>query len=179
MKLLIENWRSYISENEAVKCPPPTQDLDLNTKNRDRCRKEADYGPMNPLKPSLKYWQLAAGKWAGATPQEAMGQRCGNCVAFDVSPRMLECLPISTDQVDPMSMVDEQLKDKMINDFPGFPKEGAALGFGYCHMWKFKCHSARACNTWAGGGPVETDEQSIETQTGKKQDTEDDKNNEQ
>ena len=177
MKLLFENWRKYLTEEQEVKCPPATQDLDLNTKNRDRCRSEADYGPMNPLEPSMEYWKLASEKWAGATPEEAMGQRCGNCVAFDVSPRMLECLPISTDQVDPMSRVDEQLKDKLIEDFPGFPKEGAVLGFGYCHMWKFKCHSARACNTWAGGGPIDTNEQSIETQTGKKQDTKDDKEN--
>ena len=166
-----ENWRNFLSESDEeqeVKCPPATQDLKLNTRNRDRCRAEAAYGPMNPLKPSLKYWKIMAKKWTGATEEEAMGQRCGNCVAFDVSDRMLECLPISTDQADPMSRIDEVLKDKMIEDFPGFPEEGAVLGFGYCHMWKFKCHSARACNTWAGGGPIESDEQSIETQVGKK-----------
>ena len=49
MKLLIENWRSYISEDEAVKCPPPTQDLDLNTKNRDRCRKESSQAKFKIL----------------------------------------------------------------------------------------------------------------------------------
>jgi len=168
MKLLLEGWRRFVEEAKKLACPEPTQDLALNTKNRDRSRKQADYGPMNPLEPSMGYWKLAAGKWAGATPKEAMGQRCGNCVAFDVSPRMLECLPISTEQTDPMSMVDEQLRGKMLEDFPGFPK-GAALGFGYCWMWKFKCHSARACNTWAGGGPIKTDGQSAQWQTGKKQ----------
>ena len=94
MKLLFENWRKYLNESiditigkiKGLACPEPTQDLALNTKNRDRSREQADYGPMNPLEPSMGYWKLAAGKWAGATPKEAMGQRCGNCVAFDVSP---------------------------------------------------------------------------------------------
>ena len=43
MKRLMENWRRFISEEikvaiDAVKdyiCPPATQDLELNTKNRD------------------------------------------------------------------------------------------------------------------------------------------------
>ena len=70
MKLLIENWRKFINEaKDKIECPEPTQDLELNTKNRDRCRKDADYGPMNPLKKSMGYWKLAAGKWAGATPE--------------------------------------------------------------------------------------------------------------
>jgi len=34
MKLLFENWRKYLTEEQEVKCPPATQDLDLNTKNR-------------------------------------------------------------------------------------------------------------------------------------------------
>ncbi len=41
--------------------------------------------------------------------------------------------------------------------FPGFP-EGDFLGFGYCWMHHFKCHSARTCDTWAGGGPISEDE---------------------
>jgi hypothetical protein len=119
---------------------------------------------MNPLKPSEGYWKLAAEKWAGATPQEAMGQRCGNCVAFDVSKRMRKgCLPIAIDQTDPMSMVDKQLQGKEGSDIPGFPDDGF-VGFGYCWMHHFKCHSARACNTWAGGGPIKSDSDSKEWQ---------------
>ena len=149
---------------DKMKCPPATKDVALNTKNRDMARKKQDYGPMNPLKPSMGYWKLAAEKWAGATPQEAMGQRCGNCVAFDVSKRMRKgCLPIAIDQTDPMSMIDKQLQGKKGSDIPGFPDSGF-VGFGYCWMHHFKCHSARSCNTWAGGGPIKSDSDSKEWQ---------------
>ena len=65
MKLLMENWRKYLNENIKItiskaiqiECPKPTQDLQLNTENRDRCREDADYGPMNPLKKSMGYWE--------------------------------------------------------------------------------------------------------------------------
>ena len=35
MKLLIESWRKFINEAMKLICPPATQDLELNTKNRD------------------------------------------------------------------------------------------------------------------------------------------------
>ena len=148
---------------DKMKCPPATKDVALNTKNRDMARKKQDYGPMNPMEPSMGYWELAAKKWAGATPEEAMGQRCGNCVAFEVSDRMRNCLPKALDLGDPMSLVDKQLQDKSAKDTPGFPK-GAYFGFGYCWMHHFKCHSARACNTWAAGGPINKDSVSYDWQ---------------
>tara|TARA_Y100001938_G_scaffold150601_1_gene242354 strand:- start:1985 stop:2560 length:576 start_codon:yes stop_codon:yes gene_type:complete len=152
------------SDVKKMKCPPATQDLALNTKNRDSARKKQDYGPMNPLQPSQGYWKLAAKKWAGATPKEAMGQRCGNCVAFDISDRMRKgCLPIAQDQTDPMSVIDKQLEGKKGSDIPGFPSS-AFVGFGYCWMHHFKCHSARACNTWAGSEPIKSNKTSAEWQ---------------
>ena len=62
-----------------------------------------------------------------------MQSKCANCVAFDVSPQMLECMPGNVD------------KDGIL---------------GYCWMHHFKCHSARTCNTWAKGGPIDDDETS-------------------
>ena len=35
---------------------------------------------------------------------------------------------------------------------------------GYCWMHHFKCHSARSCHTWAKGGPIKKDKESIEWQ---------------
>ena len=35
---------------------------------------------------------------------------------------------------------------------------------GYCWMHHFKCHSARACRTWAKGGPIDEDKVSYEWQ---------------
>ena len=60
MKLLIENWRKFINEaKDKIECPEPTQDLELNTKNRDRCREDADYGPMN-LTADVEGYQVEA-----------------------------------------------------------------------------------------------------------------------
>ena len=162
MKLIVKISMLADKVKDLV-CPPATQDVEKNTKNRDMARKKQDYGPMNPLQPSMGYWKLAAKKWAGATPKEAMGQRCGNCVAFDVSDRMRNCLPKALDLGDPMSLVDKQLQDKSAKDTPGFPKD-AYFGFGYCWMHHFKCHSARACNTWAGGKPIKSDKDSADWQ---------------
>jgi len=35
---------------------------------------------------------------------------------------------------------------------------------GYCWMHHFKCHSARTCNTWAAGGPIDLDSVSLDWQ---------------
>ena len=35
MKLLLENWKRFINEVKEMVCPKPTQDLELNTKNRN------------------------------------------------------------------------------------------------------------------------------------------------
>jgi len=148
-------------------CPPATQDVKLNTKNRNAARKRHDYGPMNPLEPSEGYWKEMAANWKGATVKEAAGMRCGNCIAFDISPRMLDCMPISKDQYlkssDPMDMADAAMIGKNAEDFPMMPKK-SYVGFGYCWMHHFKCHSARSCDTWAGGGPLTEDKSSFEWQ---------------
>ena len=68
--------------------------------------------------------------------------RCGNCVAFDISPRMLECMPGPTSE----------------------PIEDDEGKLGYCWMHHFKCHSARSCFTWAAGGPIDEDKVSYEWQ---------------
>lgn len=135
-------------------CPPATQDIDLNTKNRNLTRDKHNYGPLNPAEPSDSYWEDLAQKWNG-TKKEAMTSRCSNCVAFDVSPRMKECMPL----------VDEGLDEKFGDDLPGFDLDEAKLEFGYCWMHHFKCLSARTCDTWAGGGPIDDDEKSFEWQS--------------
>jgi hypothetical protein len=133
---------------EAVReCPKATQDLALNTKNRNATRDNHAYGPLNPSEPSEEYWEKIADKWK-ASVEEAKKSRCSNCVAFDISPRMKECMPL----------VDEKVKDKTLHDFDGEPQ------FGYCWMHHFKCLNARTCDTWAGGGPIEDDKTSYDWQ---------------
>jgi len=144
VKLIIENWRKYLSEEIKVViksakdyiCPKPTQDLELNTKNRNAAIKaeHIQYGPLNLS--DEEYWDRAAEHW-NTTPEVAKESRCGNCVAFDISPRMLECMP-------------------------GSVQEDGRLG--YCWMHHFKCWSERTCYTWAAGGPIDEDKVSYEWQ---------------
>ena len=140
------NLKQIVVEQKYSKkekqCPAPTQDLELNTANRDRAiqTKHIKYGPLNVEEPG-DYWKEIAKKW-NTTEEAAMKSKCASCTAFDVSPRMLKCIPGKTSQP--------------VKDEHGI--------LGYCWMHHFKCHSARACNTWAAGGPIKTDLDSYEWQ---------------
>ena len=129
----IEDIASLIQEAETP-CPPATQDLAINTKNRDATIKNYNYGPLNVSEPG-DYWKDVAKYWK-TTVAAAMKSLCANCVAFDISPRMLECMPGVTSDEDGV--------------------------LGYCWMHHFKCHSARACHTWAKGGPIDKNDISYE-----------------
>ena len=123
MAKMIKLKELLIKEQEEQKCPSATQNLVVNTANRDRAI-QADfikYGPLNV---------------------EAEKSKCASCTAFDVSPRMLKCIPGETSQ----------------------PVKDEHGDLGYCWMHHFKCHSARSCNTWAAGGPINKDEKSFEWQ---------------
>ena len=139
-KLIWETLKQYVEAKES--CPKASQDLALNTKNRNATRENHMYGPLNPAMPSEEYWQKIADKWDSSV-EEAMNSRCSNCVAFDISPRMKECLPVA----------DEKLHWSY-HDMPGFDQEPE---FGYCWMHHFKCFNGRTCDTWATGGPITDD----------------------
>ena len=115
-------------------CPLATQDLKLNTENRNSAieSEHVQYGPLNLNDES--YWVRVAEHWK-TTPEVAKESNCSNCAAFDISPRMEECMPGS------------------------LQKDGR---LGYCWMHHFKCHSARTCYTWAAGGPIDEDTVSAE-----------------
>ena len=117
-------------------CPPATKDLELNTKNRDKAisSDHIQYGPMNLE--DEEYWDKLAQHWK-TDAKVAKESNCSNCAAFDISPRMKECMP-------------------------GSIQEDGELG--YCWMHHFKCHSARTCYTWAAGGPISDDKISEEWQ---------------
>ena len=140
----MENFdlKKYLAENKlfeaAMACPTATQNLELNTKNRDAAIKAEyiQYGPLNVDEPG-DYWKDIAEYW-NTTEEAAKKSLCGNCVAFDISPRMDECMPGKTSD-----------------------KDGR---LGYCWMHHFKCHSARSCRTWAKGGPITKDSVSYDWQ---------------
>jgi hypothetical protein len=138
-KSILESWRAFLNEEEETpSCPAATQDLELNTKNRDSAikAKHIKYGPLNLS--DEKYWERLGKHWK-TEAETAKNSKCSNCAAFDISPRMEDCMP-------------GQLQDK----------EGR---LGYCHMHHFKCHSARTCYTWAAGGPITEDSVSIDWQS--------------
>ena len=117
-----------IFEKLGYACPRAAKDLKLNTINRNKSIKarHIQYGPLNVDEPS-DFWSKIARFW-NTSERAAQKSLCGNCVAFDISPRMDECMP------GPVSDKDGRL--------------------GYCWMHDFKCHSARTCRTWAKGGPI-------------------------
>ena len=71
MKLILENWHRFITEARLV-CPPATQDLELNTKNRDSAiqAEHIQYGPLNVEQPG-NFWERIAEYWN--TTVEAAG----------------------------------------------------------------------------------------------------------
>ena len=142
MAKMIKLKELLIKEQEEQKCPSATQNLVVNTANRDRAI-QADfikYGPLNVEEPG-DYWKVIAKKW-NTSEEAAEKSKCASCTAFDVSPRMLKCIPGETSQ----------------------PVKDEHGDLGYCWMHHFKCHSARSCNTWAAGGPINKDEKSFEWQ---------------
>jgi hypothetical protein len=134
-------------------CPKATQDVLLNTRNRNIAIKNPliGYGPANPSVENAEFWNEYAQSFeptsSVVTEEEieaVKGMRCGNCIAFDISPRMEKCLPPS-DEYDALAV-----------------QSRAVLG--YCHMHHFKCASTRTCRTWAVGGPITEDSVSLEWQ---------------
>jgi Zn-dependent peptidase ImmA (M78 family) len=125
--------------NEAEdSCPPATQDITLNLKNRQKAIDEYGYGPLNPDLPNNEYWQELADKWNTSDIASVKQNRCGNCGAFDVSKDMQACIA------------------KGIGSEPGSSAMDSvdAGQLGYCKFLKFKCASKRTCDAWIEGGPI-------------------------
>jgi hypothetical protein len=132
--------RNYINIIEAIEkgCPPATQDISLNLRNRQKAIDEYHYGPLNPNEPNDEYWQELADKWNTDDIKSVKQNRCGNCAAFDISPDMLDCIA------------------QGIGSEPGSdPHDTIDAGdLGYCKFLKFKCAAKRTCDAWVEGGPV-------------------------
>jgi hypothetical protein len=131
-----------LSEAEINKCPAPTQNIELNLQNRQKAIDKYGYGPMNPNEKNEKFWKKKANKWNSTNIEETKSSRCGNCAAFDITTKTLDCIAkgIGDDEgtEDPFDVI----------------KAGK---LGYCRMLKFKCAAARTCNVWVGGGPITDD----------------------
>lgn len=130
--------RELINFIEAVQqgCPPATQSIDLNLRNRKKAIDEYDYGPLDPNAPNEEFWQAKADEWNMSNPEDAKSARCGNCAAFDETEKTLDCI------------------NKGIggNDKNWDIIEAGKLG--YCRFLKFKCNALRTCSAWVEGGPI-------------------------
>ncbi|CAB4144997.1 hypothetical protein UFOVP1217_112 [uncultured Caudovirales phage] len=122
------------------KCPPATQDIGINIKNRQKAIDTAAYGPLNPNEPNAEFWKKKADRW-DVTIESAKKQRCGNCILFVRSPRVLNCIESALGNEEGNTAMDIVEAGKI----------------GYCEAFDFKCHSQRTCDAWVVGGPTVTD----------------------
>jgi hypothetical protein len=130
---------SLIAALDVEECPPATQDIQLNLKNRQNAIDNVGYGPLNPKEPNEEFWQDKADKWK-TSPEEAKKSVCGNCVFFVRTPKMLDCISTGIEQGG-----SEQIDaDAAISQ----------AELGYCEALDFKCAASRTCNAWAVGGPI-------------------------
>jgi len=118
-------------------CPPATQDITLNLKNRQKAIDEYGYGPLNPDMPNNKFWMAKVDEWNLDSPEEAKSSLCGNCAAFDQREATLDCIAQGIGS-------DQGADDPTID----------AGDLGYCRFLKFKCASRRTCDAWVTGGPL-------------------------
>lgn len=115
---------------EGMACPPATQDITLNLKNRGRAIESAMYGPENPALPNTAFWREMAKEW-DVSPEDAKMSRCGNCAAFDREPKMLQCIA------------------QGMGEGSGDPWSAIKAGdLGYCEIFDFKCAASRTCRAW-------------------------------
>ena len=132
------NKSESVTEAPDNKCPPATQDITLNLKNRQKAIDEYGYGPLNPDMPNNKFWMAKQDEWNLDSVEEAQQSLCGNCAAFDIRQDTLDCIAQGIDADNP-------------EDAEGVIDAG---DLGYCKFLKFKCASRRTCDAWVTGGPL-------------------------
>ena len=126
------------SSEFTKKCPPATQDIGLNLKNRQKAINEYGYGPLNPSEPNIKFWAKKMDMWQLDSINEAKKSLCGNCAAFDLTTHALNCIA-------------KGIGSEGGND----PHDVIEAGhLGYCRFLKFKCAALRTCDAWVTGGPL-------------------------
>ena len=133
----IKGFRFEGIETKAEKgCPPATQDIKVNIKNRQKAIDDAAYGPLNPRQPNNEFWKKKGNRW-DVSETEAKKQLCGNCILFMRTPKMLNCIEggLGNESGSAWDVID-------------------AGKIGYCEAFDFKCHSERTCDAWVVGGPT-------------------------
>jgi len=128
---------SIKAQNQSAQfaaCPPETQDIELNLKNRQKAIDEAHYGPQNPNEPNEDYWKAKADMFQGDV-EAAKKSLCGNCAFFDQKKKTLDCIAKGIGGEDAWDTI-------------------KAGDLGVCQAFSFKCASQRTCDAWVSGGPI-------------------------
>jgi len=124
----------------AIECPPATQDISINLANRKTCVDKANYGPANPNLPNQEFWQAKADLFK-TSAEQAKTMRCGNCAAFVVKEKMIECIQKGIASI---SIKEEDISNDIISQ----------ADLGYCELFDFKCAGSRTCDAWITNGPL-------------------------
>lgn len=130
-----------ITAAAPAECPPATQDIGINLRNRKRAINNAGYGPLNPEEPNEAFWKNKADLWLLKDPEEAKTSLCGNCAMFTITTQMRDCIASGIEQGgsntdDAWDTID-------------------AAQLGYCEAFDFKCAASRTCDAWVAGGPID------------------------
>jgi len=131
----------HLALEAVTKCPAPTQDINLNLKNRQKGIRETGYGPADPAQENKKFWDNKQEMWNTDTADELKNMICGTCAAFDITKKTLNCISKGIggqETTDPYDVIN-------------------AGQLGYCRFLKFKCASKRTCDAWVSGGPIKTE----------------------
>lgn len=123
----------FIQKLQETTCPTATQNIKVNLANRQRCIDEAMYGPLDIKNPG-DYWDKIADKW-NVPVEEAKGEICGNCAAFNVTKKILDCIAEGISGEDAWDVIE-------------------AGDLGYCEFFQFKCNANRSCLAHVDGGPI-------------------------
>jgi hypothetical protein len=132
-------FRGALTAAATPSCPPATQDIATNLKNRQKAIDTAAYGPLNPNEPNDEFWQEKATRWS-VPVEDARKSVCGNCVMFIRTKEMLDCIATGLESGDSSQ---ENAWDAI---------DTAELG--YCEAFDFKCAASRTCSAWVVGGPI-------------------------
>ena len=117
-----------------LECPPATQDISINLANRKTCVDKANYGPANPKLSNDDFWQAKADLF-NTTVDQAKTMRCGNCAAFVIKQKMLDCIQKG---IASTSIKEEDIAQDIISE----------ANLGYCELFDFKCAGSRTCEAW-------------------------------
>ena len=136
-RVLLANEINFTITKLAQKekdCQEATQDIELNLKNRQTAINKHGYGPADPSQPNEKFWLKKMKMWKVDDLSEVKNMLCGNCAAFDITSKTLDCIEKG---------IGEEATDTV-----------NAGKLGYCKFLKFKCAAKRTCDAWVTGGPL-------------------------